>query len=220
MSEPTFTPPRLFGHAALGRPDARQLPRRDEAVGRHAEMPAGSRPSIAWSICTRSRQSCWTPTCSAAIRASCARASSRAESTRKKSILINQSQVPETRATRLDLQLRRADGLDGPHDPVEGQGRRKCRGRVARPSGLPRAHGCRHPDLPRNPRPRRRGPETAPSNSPATFAAEVQPRLRAVDFFPITEPVIEGVATRVMKPAGRHQEDVEVRSLGPDPHQH
>ena len=40
-----------------------------------------------------------------------------------------------------------------------------------------------------------------------------------VDFFPLTEPVIEGAATRVMSPARRHQEDVEVRSLGHEPDQ-
>ena len=32
-----------------------------------------------------------------------------------------------------------------------------------------------------------------------------------VEFFPLTEPVIEGVATRVMNLPGRHPEDVEVR---------
>ena len=34
-------------------------------------------------------------------------------------------------------------------------------------------------------------------------------------FFPLTEPLIEGPATRVMRPARRHQEDVEIGPLGP-----
>ena len=41
-----------------------------------------------------------------------------------------------------------------------------------------------------------------------------------VDFFPLTEPVIEGAATRVMSLRDGIEEDVEVRSVGHEPHQH
>jgi hypothetical protein len=41
-----------------------------------------------------------------------------------------------------------------------------------------------------------------------------------VDFFPVTEPVIEGAATRVMSLRDGIEEDVEVRPLGHEPDQH
>jgi tryptophanyl-tRNA synthetase len=40
-----------------------------------------------------------------------------------------------------------------------------------------------------------------------------------VDFFPVPEPVIEGAATQGDVAARRHKEDVEIRPLGPKPHQ-
>ena len=81
--------------------------------------------------------------------------------------------------------------------------------------------------LPRHPRAGRRGPEAAPGADPR-HRPEVQQRLRRIDrgehgsatpSSRCTEPLIEGPATRVMSPARRHEEDVEVGPVGLLAHQ-
>ena len=51
------------------------------------------------------------------------------------------------------------------------------------------------------------------------FAETIAAEGFADGFFPQPEPIISGPATRVMSLARRHEEDVEVRSVGPVPHQ-
>ena len=77
----------------------------------------------------------------------------------------------------LDPQRHRADGLAQPHDPVEGQGGQEPRRRIGRPVHLSGAPGRRHPALPGDPRPGRRGPEAACRADPR-HRAQVQHRLR------------------------------------------
>ena len=82
---------------------------------------------------------------------------------------------PGVRARRagLDLQLRGADRLAQPHDPVQGEGRQGPRERLGRALRLSGADGGRHPALSRHPCAGRRGPEAAP-RAFARHRAEVQ----------------------------------------------
>ncbi len=50
------------------------------------------------------------------------------------------------------------------------------------------------------------------------FGPSIKEQGLDADYFPITEPVIQGPATRVMSLRDGHQEDVEVRSVGPVAH--
>ena len=84
------------------------------------------------------------------------------------------------RRARLDVQLRGADGLAQPHDPVQGEGRQGSRERLGRALRLSDPDGGRHSGLSRHPRAGRRGPEAA-SRALARHRAEVQQRLRRLD---------------------------------------
>ena len=84
------------------------------------------------------------------------------------------------RRARLGLQLRRADRLAEPHDPVQGEGRQGPRERLRRPLRLSGADGGRHSGLSRHPCAGRRGPEAA-SRARARHRAEVQQRFRRLD---------------------------------------
>ena len=121
------------------------------------------------------------------------------------------------RPARLDLQLRRPDRLDVPDDPVQGQGGQERRERLARAARLSGADGRRHPALPRHPRAGGRGPEAAYRAHPR-HRGEVQPRLRR-RLLPDHRAGDRGRGHPGDEPARRHQEDVEVRSLGHEPDQ-
>ena len=88
---------------------------------------------------------------------------------------------PGIRARRagLDVQLRGADRLAQPHDPVQGKGRQGPRERIRRPLRLSGADGGRHSALSRHPCAGRRGPEAAP-RAVARHRAEIQQRFRRI----------------------------------------
>ena len=97
---------------------------------------------------------------------------------------------------RLDLQLRRPARLDGPDDPVQGEGRQGQRARLVGLYAYPIADGGRHPAYHGHPRAGRRGPEAACRARPR-HRRQVQPRLRR-RLLPAARAGDRGAATRVM----------------------
>ena len=135
----------------------------------------------------------------------------------RKHILFAQSSGARARAARLDLQLRRAHRLAEPHDAVQGQGRQEPGERLGRAVRLSEPDGGRHPGLSRDRRAGGRGPAPAPGTR-QRHRAEIQPRLRR-GVLPAYRAADHGAGAARDEPARRHQEDVEVRPVGSEPHQ-
>ena len=206
--------PRLFGHPALGRAHARQLPRRDEAIRRDAGR--GHRDDLLHGRPARHHRLAGPR--EAAPRH--ARTLRRVHRRRARPGDLHPLQpVPGRRAhaAGLDLQLRRADGLDEADDAVQGQGRQERREGQPRALRLPRADGRRHPRLPRHACAGGRGPEAAP-RADAQYRREVQPRLRG-RVLPRHRTGDRGGRDPGHEPARRHEENVEIRPFGHEPHQ-
>jgi len=114
----------------------------------------------------------------------------------KKQIIFNQSMVP-AHAQLAWCSTAWPGSLDEPHDAVQGEGGQGPRECLVGPLRLPGADGGRHPGLQGHPRAGRRGPEAALELT-RDIAIKFNNDFNAPEFFPITEPLIFGAATRVM----------------------
>ncbi len=166
---------RLLGHAADRQPAPRQLSRRHGELGRHA---GDSRLHLLRRRHARDHR-CWQdPTALQTARS--ARSpppTSPPASTRSSSILFNQSQVHEHAELAWVFNCVARIGWMNRMTQFKDKAGKDRENASLGLYAYPTPDGRRHPDLPRNPRAGRRGPEAASRTDPR-HRHEVQQRLR------------------------------------------
>ena len=207
----------------------------------NASSPASSRPASPISATTSARSAtgwrCRTATTASTAWSTCTRSpsgrtrSSSRQQTREmaavllacgidpeKHILFAQSSVRAHAQLAWIFNCVARHRLAEPHDAVQGQGRQEPRERLGRAVRLSEPDGGRHPRLSRDRRAGGRGPDASTSNSPTT-SRRSSTTTTAWNSSRSIEPLIMGAGAAGDEPARRHQEDVEVRPVGPEPHQ-